>query len=449
MSEHLLPADLDGLVRGSLPALERRRILAHLLRRCPNCCAVLARGGGWQAMDVQEMADYGSAIERAISSSLRIASPRYEAMKSLDALLADDRLWRDVAPSELSSLRGLQRVEALIEAARGLRHQDPRTMLRLAKLARSAAQDLSARRFGREAVADLRALAWAELASAHRVCDELDHASRAMNHSIFWCRRGSRSDLLLARVADLLASLLAYQRRFPEGCDLLSLVYRIHARAGRRHLAGRALISQANLIAWDGNPHKALPLIRRGFDLLEPNRDPQLELQTLWNMVTFLVDLGHHRKARRVLWQSRALFAEAVEPHRLRWLEGRIYGGLSDHDHAEAAFRQARQAFSERRQVYPAALVGLDLAALWARQGRIEDVYALAEEMIVAFRAMRVAREAIASLLVLKRACVVGGGILEVIQVTVIFLRDLERQPPRPRRGAASSAPPGSSPVPS
>jgi hypothetical protein len=282
-------------------------------------------------------------------------------------------------------------------------------MLRLAKVARFAAANLSARKFGREPVADIRALAWAELANAHRVCNEMDHAGRAMNRSIFWCWKGSRCDLLLARVAGLLASFLAYQRRFPEGCDLLGLVYRVYRKAGRRHLAGRALISQANLIVWEGNPRKALQMMRRGFGLLEPGRDRQLEVQTLWNMVTVRADLGHYRKARRLLWQSSVLFAEVVEPHRLRWLEGQIYSGLSENDRAEAAFQEACQAFAERGQVYPAALVGLDLAALWARQGRVEEVHALAKELFVAFRALRVAREAIASLLILMRASVMPG----------------------------------------
>jgi tetratricopeptide (TPR) repeat protein len=345
-----------------------------------------------------------------MSEHLRIAGPRHEALKTLDALLADDRRCRDIAICELANLRGLPRIEALIVAARRLGNQDPQTMLRLARLARFAVEHLSARKFGGEVVADLRALAWAELGNAHRICSEMESAGRAMNRAIFWCRRGSRSDLLLARVACLLASFLGYQRRFPDGCDLLRLVCRLHARAGRHHLLGRALLSQANLISWDGNPRKALQMMRRGFDLLEPDRDRKLELHTLWNMVTTHVDLGHYRKARRLLWQSRASFAEVIEPHRLRWLEGQIHSGLSDDDRAEVAFRQARQAFAERGQIYPAAIVGLDLAALWARQGRVEEVHALAEELFVAFRALRVAREAIASLLILMRACAVRRG---------------------------------------
>jgi hypothetical protein len=138
------------------------------------------------------------------------------------------------------------------------------------------------------------------------------------------------------------------------------------------------------------------------------------------------------------------MFAEVVESHRISWLEGRIYAGLSDFPRAEAAFQQARDGFAERGQVYPAALVGLDLAALWVRQHRLKEVFDLAEEMVITFRALRIAREAVVALLILKRACVYGGfQIMGVIDMAADFLRDLERQPAKPGPYSGSpSAPP-------
>jgi tetratricopeptide (TPR) repeat protein len=308
---------------------------------------------------------------------------------------------------------------------------------------------LRMRDYGRQPVADLRALAWAELASAYRVCNELSMADRAINRALYWCRRGSRSDQLLARVADLLASLLAYQRRFPEGLELLSRIHRIHAEAGDRHSAGRALLSQANLTFWNGDPRKALALLLRGFKLLDPAREPQLPVQAVWNMLWFLSDLGHFRAARRLLWQSRAVVAGVIDPHRIRWFDGRIYAGLSDFPRAEAALRQARAGFTEHGQPYPAALVGLDLATLLARQGRYREVFDLAQEMIATFRSLRIAREAVAALLVLQQACVHSKRqLLGVIEIAQSLLRDLERQPARPRDYSGSPplpSPPSSS----
>jgi tetratricopeptide (TPR) repeat protein len=235
-------------------------------------------------------------------------------------------------------------------------------------------------------------------------------------------------------VAHLLAVLLGYRRRFPEGIQLLGIVYRIHAEAGNRHLAGQALISQANLASFSGDHRHALSITLRAIELLDRDRDPALLTRTVWNLVAMLVEIGHFRAARRLLWRGRAAFSAVLEPHRLRWLEGKIYSGLGDFPHAEAAFQQARAGFVEHDQIYPAALVGLDLAALLVRQGKLEEVFALAEEMIVAFRALRVAREAAAALVVLKRACAQGSSqLLGVIDIAQGLLRDLERQPARPR----------------
>jgi len=447
MPEHPPPADLDRLVEGTLATHEKALLLSHLLRRCPRCCGALARRCGFEVPGEVGAEEYGTAIDRALGAALQITAPRLEALATLDSLLAGDdrRTGPAAAELQLPVLQGLPRFRALLETSRALRHEDPQAMLRFARLARYTADRLRMRDFGRVPVADLRALAWAELASAYRVCNELHQADRAMNRAAYWCRRGSRSDLLLAWVADLLASLLAYQRRFPQGRELLASVYRIHAEAGNWHLAGRALIKQGNLAAWDESAAEAVLLFRRGLDLLEPDRDPQLEIQTLWNMLNALVRLEHFRSARRLLWRSRTVLAGTVEPHRLRWLEGRILAGLADFSRAEAAFQQARTGFAEQEQVYPAALVGLDLATLWARQGRIREVFDLAEEMIVTFRALRIAREAVATLLVLKRACHYRGNrILQVIEIAADLLQHLERQPARPRAYPGGSPPSGS-----
>jgi tetratricopeptide (TPR) repeat protein len=372
-------------------------------------------------------------VSRATTNIGPVAVGHPQAVAILTEVLSGGRRWIDLSASDIATFRGLPQLRALLDAGHVLRHHDPQATLQFARLARYVADRLDPKEFGRPTVADLRTLAWAELANAYRICDDLQRATRAMNRAIHWSHRGSRSELLLARVADLLVSLLANQRRFQEGRGLLSLVFQLHCREGRQHLAGRALVSAANLAASEGIPGDAILLMRHGLALLDPEQDPNLIAQTLRSMIAMLAELGRFRTARRLLWRCRLLFVEtgnAIDLLRLRWLEGRIYAGLSDFSKAELAFRQTRAGFAESGQVYPAALAGLDLAALWARQGRYEEVHTLAQEMIATFRALRIAREAIVTLLILQRACLSGGGqLLEIIEMVVTFLKDLERQP--------------------
>jgi tetratricopeptide (TPR) repeat protein len=432
VTDHPSTEDFDLFVSGRLSLQKRWDLLRHLLRGCPTCSGLLAFHGSLAPAQVPEEA-YEEVVSRALAGASENAKANDGAVGVFASLLSGERRWNDLSSPEIASLSGLPRVRALLEAGRSLRHHDPQATLRFARLARYAADRLSPRDFGAKAVADVRALAWAELGNAYRTCDDFARASLAMNRAVYWSNRGTQSSLLFARIADLLASLLSGQNRFPEAVQLLSLVYQTHAQAGRHHLAGRAIYSAGLIAVSDGVPDQAILLMRQGLELLDQDRDPVLVAQVLRGLITALVDLGRFRVARRLLWRCRALLVEngnSLDLLRVRWLEGRIYAGLSDVDRAELAFQETRQGFADCEQVYPAAIAGLDLAALWARQGRREEIHALAQEMIATFRALRIAREAIVTLLILQRACLSGGGqLLEIIEMVVTFLKDLERQP--------------------
>jgi tetratricopeptide (TPR) repeat protein len=434
LTEHLAAEDLAKFASGGLSAEKRRWLIRHLVAGCPQCARTLAARGGVAPAAVPTDT-YDGPVERAMARACRVAAGRRKALAILTSLLSGERTWQMLTAAEVAALGRLPQVGALVEAGRSMRHHDPLAALQFAKLARYAAARLRADEFGRRPVADLRALVWAELGNSYRVTDDLVRAGRAFNRAIYWSRRGSRSNLLLARIADLLTSLLCAQRRFAEALDVMMVVFESHAAEGRNHLAGRALIGAANAANWLGDTGQALAILRRGFDLLDYDRDPHLAAQAVRNMLSLLVDLGHFRAARRLLWRGRQLFTEhgnAQDLLRIRWMEGRIYAGLDDFARAEEAFKESRAGLAELGQIYVSALAGLDLAALWARQGRVEEIYALATEMIATFRAMRVAREAIVSLLILQRACgAEGAQLLEIIDVVVSFLKDLEQQPAR------------------
>jgi tetratricopeptide (TPR) repeat protein len=443
LSEHPSPDDLARFVAGSLPRPESRRLVSHLLQGCPSCALALARQGGLAPAVVPENA-YDEVVAGAVGRATEAAAQRQEAVAILTSLLSGERSWAKLSGLEMATLRGLPRVKVLLEAGRSLRYQDPQATLSFASLARHAAERLSPKQFGDKQVADLRALAWAELANAYRICDDLSAASQAMNRAIYWSHRGSRSSLLLARIADLLASLLGAQRRIHEALELLFLVFKAHQRDGRHHLAGRTLFSAGNMTALEGAPDQGILLMHRALGLLDQERDPVLVAHLLLSMIMYLADLGRFRSARRHLWRCRHLFVEygsEVDQLRVHWLEARIYAGLGDFSRSEAAFQATRQGFADHGQVYPAALAGLDLAALWARQGRHGEIHSLAQEMIATFRALRIAREAIVTLLILQKACLNGGGqLLEIIEMVMTFLKDLERQPAK--HSAASPAAP-------
>jgi tetratricopeptide (TPR) repeat protein len=330
--------------------------------------------------------------------------------------------------------RGPARVEMLLQVSWELRFSDAREMVRLAELALFAAERLRPAHHGRAAVADLRSRAWTELANARRVADDLDQAEAAMAMAVSWQRRGSGDPCLVARVADVMASLRSDQRRFAEANELLDKVQRFYRQAGDRHLAGRALVKRGVIAGHGNDPRAALALLVEGLDLVDVGRDPQLAAHAVQTILWNLVERGRCRQARIYLWRCRSLFAQDAGQRfqlRLRWLEGRIHAGLGESDRAESELQAVRQEFAAAGSPYNAALVALDLATVWLNQGRTREVRQLVEEMIATFRALRIAREAVAALLVLREACDRDEATLDRVRTVALLLTELERQPRR------------------
>jgi tetratricopeptide (TPR) repeat protein len=339
---------------------------------------------------------------------------------------------------DLRRARGLVRVEMLLQASWALRFSDAREMVRIAELALFAAERLQPAHYGRAAIADVRGRAWAELANAHRVADDLDLAEKAMALAVAWQRRGSGDPWLVARIADLMASLCSDQRRFAEAEELLEKVHRFYRQVGDRHHAGRTLVKRGVIASHGNDPRGTLALLVEGLDLLDVHRDPKLVAHAVLAILLGLVNHGRCRQARIYLWRCRALFERDGGPRfqlRVRWLAGRIHAGLGELDRAERELQAAREGFEAAGSPYNAALVSLDLAAAWLQQGKARQVRQLVEEMIAAFRALRIAREAVAALLLLREACDRDEATLDRVRTVAMLLTELERQPGR-RPGA-------------
>lgn len=322
--------------------------------------------------------------------------------------------------------------ESLIARSQACRYQDPEQMVLLAERAVSVAESLDAMEYGPELLADLRARALAELSNAHRVADDLETAERVMRRAIVWSAKGTQDPILLARIMRLTASLRGSQRRFPEALELLDAVYAIYERHGDRSNAGRTLIGKGIYAGYNNDPEEAIRLLSTGLSLVNPASDPKLVLSAVHNLVGFLADCGRFREARRLLQFSRpAYYAEGDRLNliRLRWLEGRIAAGLEELDQAEEAFEYAHQEFEQVGLGYHVALVSLDLASVWLQQGKHAQARELIGHIVLSFRARRIAREALAALLLLKESLETERESLELLHSVRGYLQRLVSRP--------------------
>jgi tetratricopeptide (TPR) repeat protein len=448
LRRHPTRSTLERFLLGTLAEAERRAVVRHLLPGCASCRQAMAavaatvlprylkKGCLPRAKGAADFSThiYDRAFARAEAAARRwrsaLEEERREARGKIPVILAqqteDGGLPRHHGP-EFWTL-GL--VEELLACSCALRHENVAATLQYAQLARLAAENLATGKYGAEQVADTQARAWAELGNAYRIADDLKHADQAFDRAKTLSAAGTGDPLLAASIADLTASLRCHQRRFTEAFRLLDVAYDLFVDHGDRHRGGRTLISKGIYTGYAGEPAEALELLSRGLLMLDRRREPALLAQTLHAFLWFKVDLGEYHFARVLVRDLRWLYKRhggEMDFLKLRWLEGRIAAGLGDLSRAEQAFAAVRAGMVKDGLAYHSALAGLDLAAVWFRQGKIGQIPPLVDEMLAAFRARGIAREALAALLLLSDANRHRTLSLDLIQRVAQILAQIER----------------------
>lgn len=438
---HLSEAEIERYLTGWLDADRFVEVVGHLLTGCAECGDRIARHAR-RILSREEAAEdapfpetgYDEALDRAERSIPRLASAAREDLDKLSQSIvllaaADDG---PLTSLQVSSLYGWPLCETLLRKSFEVRYRDPGQMLELSQWALTVAERTPDDRYGLGFVHDMRARAWAELANAHRINESFGEAEKALVRARTLLDEGTGDVLLLARVTDLEASLRSSQRLLDESIGLLDEVHRLYLEAGDRHLAGRALISRGVNLHYRGDAGAAVDLLRQGLALIDPGRGGQLTAIGQEGLLHALVDCGEYREASGLLLRSGLRQAFAGEPLnllKLRWVEAKIFAGLGKLRRAERVFAEVREGLIRLGQDYDAALVGLDLAAVWLRLGKAAEIRELADEMLETFRLLEVYSQAEAALCFLDKACQMDVPLPRIVDVVRNFLTRLQREP--------------------
>ncbi|HEY7215860.1 MAG TPA: hypothetical protein VIC28_14630 [Thermoanaerobaculia bacterium] len=405
--KHLSMSEVEELVGGRLQAVERKRAVRHLLSGCRLCGERLAATApelffseAPLAVAFREEA-YDDAIDRAAAAAgdflSRWQRDRERLARGLDLVRQSPQGYDGLSFEQVQELQGRPLIEALLQLSYESRFKDHKAMRWLAYNAAMAAANLRPEDHGRGVTFDLQARAWAELANAYRVNEEIDEAEEAFRHARALLAQGTGSLLLLARVADLEASLLSDQRRLAEACELLDGVRRLYLDLGDFHLAGQALVKKAIAVRYGGDLQQGVQIFRQALSLLDAEREPQLVAVCQQGLVGTLADCGQFREAGQLLLESglrRTFAAEPVALLKVRWVEAKILGGLGKLSQAERALIEVRNEFFRIGNSNEAALVGLDLAAVWLRQKKVRETQELSRSMLATFRSLGIQPEA-------------------------------------------------------
>jgi tetratricopeptide (TPR) repeat protein len=415
---HLTTQEIEALLTGRLSRPKRLDAIRHLIAGCGPCGRLLLLAVPTKEVEAEipgpwAEAAYEECLDRVFAKISRVEKQWHKEAEKLTRVLEllgpNPQMLERLTLQQVRIYRGWPLVEALLRRAGEARFRDPLAMRALCFLAKDHAEALDPGLYGRPAlVFDLRARAWAELANAHRVNEEQERAEDGLTQAALNRRQGTGDPLLLARISDLEASLRRAQRRFAEAIALLDAACDIYQSVGDTHLAGRALINKGICARTAGEPRDAIRWIREGQAQLDGSRDPRLAAIGKQVLLDALADCGQFQQASQLLMSSGLRQAFASDPLnllRLRWVEGKILAGRDRLARAERALTEVRRGFEERGLDYDAALVGLELAAVWLRQGKTAEVRELAQDMLDTFEELEIEREAFRALWFFNEVC--------------------------------------------
>lgn len=284
---------------------------------------------------------------------------------------------------------------------------DPAAAVEFAELAVEVAVRLDDSLYGSDLVEDAKATAWGYLANSHRVSADLWRAEQVLQRAWVHHVQAGEDPQTEAELLSFLASLRSSQGRFGQSCRILDRVIAIHREAQDRFMEGRALIQKGMSLGYDGRWEEAIRRIGEGLRRADTESDPALALMGEHNLICTYVQAGLPEQAWSRLIRKRPLYVEhgdRLQRVRLRWVEGILQRDLYDFGAAEAALREAREAFLDYGLGIDAAFASLDLMLLYTKKGCRLAVRDLAEEAIPFFDYYRLTRESLAARLLYEGA---------------------------------------------
>lgn len=281
-------------------------------------------------------------------------------------------------------------------------------------------------------VGELSALAAAYLGNCLRARGELGEASSRFDLARYLIQQEKVADSLILAEIDACEAVLALdQRQFQEAERLLTRSIFLFTIAGDRSRGAHPRLTLGHLCYVRGDLAKAIEHTREAAEAV-PVREERLYLYANHNLALYLCEAGRYTAAAEALRDLQELYAKFPDRFtqlRHLWLEAKILTGLGQQEGAERVFAQVRDGFLAESLGYDAALVSLDLALLYARQDRREELRQLAEEMHPIFAAEDIHREAMAALLLFQESARRDALTLDSIEDLAAYLRAARANP--------------------
>jgi tetratricopeptide (TPR) repeat protein len=224
------------------------------------------------------------------------------------------------------------------------------------------------------------------------------------------------------------ATLRAAQRRFPEALRRIEEAL----EEDRGDHRSQILLSKARILGALGDAEKSTEALQEAAPLIDINQQPRTALGVRFELLVNLCLQDRAAEAEPRLGEVRDLaerLGKELDLVRVVWLEASVAAGVGRIPEAIAAFEQTRRAFVNRGIAFDYALVSLELALVFLKQGRTAEVRSIAQEMLAIFREQEVERETLAALRVFCDAAKQETATAELARRVILFLHRAQHDP--------------------
>lgn len=334
------------------------------------------------------------ALGRGFERALAFADAQAEEQRSALILLSE---LSSLAPEEMADrltthrprFRSSELCRLLVDKSEEEAHRDPGRARLYSDLALLAAELIDREALPRPIWHDIQAETRSAVAGTLRLVREFAAAETAFAAAERHLLAGSGTLMVRAALLISKASLSCDLGRFEPGLHSIDQALSILRAGACAPEIARALVAKGRLHLEHRSPECALGLFEEALGLLEGSTDRALVLAAHHNYSACLCELERFDEANRSLAVASAavkLLARPLSICRLRWLEGRCAVGAGRIAAAETSFLQAMNGWLDRGPKLSAALVALDLARLYGRQGRFMPLCRLIWPILPIFR---------------------------------------------------------------
>lgn len=411
--QHPDPAVLERLALGELPPGERWWIERHL-ESCPECQWLADELATEEEvldglLDPLDPAEYDLAFDRVLNKARGWLPAIVREVDDSAALFAE--LLRETAPRarweralEEERFHSLKLCQLLADHCRDVWFKAPAAALDFAGLAVGIACFLDASRYGRSLVEDARARAWAYLGNAYRILADYVEAGRALRQA---CKHLELSGdpLIRGEVLGLMGSLSNFQDRHEEALRFYDQAIVIYREIEDPRSEARLLIAKGVALEDACHHEESIRFLSLGLSKIRREDEPILWLSAQHNLIRTMRSMGNLEPAWRALKRAEWAYLEAGGSILLRgrWEEAMVASHLGKLGDTDSLLLSVRESLAELGVAAEVALISIDLALVYARQGRGRECRRTVAEVIPLFESLGLRDKALAARLFYER----------------------------------------------